>query len=79
MIPEMLESKRDAIPKKTAKNKTIMINEEITQGMPVFKFSFFMIGRNTKESINESITGIITVDIVLHRKPVNTTAKKSTI
>ena len=58
------------------KNKTTIIREQITQGIPVFTFSFFMIGRNTKESMKERTTGINTVDMVLHRKPASTTAKK---
>ena len=77
IIPVSEVTRIEVRPRIATKNKITIIREEITQGIPVFTFSFFMIGRKTKESINDSTTGIITVDIVLHRKPARTTARNS--
>ena len=66
----------DVIPRRTMKNRTTIINEEITHGIPVFTFSFLIIGKNTNESMNERTTGIKTLDIGLHRKPARITVKK---
>ena len=56
-------------PRRIMKKRITIMRDEITQGIPVFTFSFLIIGRNTKESMKESTTGIRTADIVLHRKP----------
>ena len=76
MIPVSDVTKIDVIPRRMIKNRITIINEEITHGIPVLTFSFLMIGKNTKESMKERTTGINTVDMVLHRKPASTTAKK---
>ena len=67
----------DVIPRRIMKNRTTIINEEITHGIPVFTFSFLIIGKNTNESMNERTTGLKTLDMVLHRKPASTTARNN--
>ena len=78
MIPVSDDTRIEVSPSKVMKNRITIMREEITHGIPVFTFSFFMIGNNTKESMTESTTGIRTVDMVLHRKPASTTARKRT-
>ncbi len=71
-----LVTKRDVIPRKIMKNKRTIIREEITQGIPVLRFSFFIIGRNTKESMKDKTIGIITEETVWRRKPASIIARK---
>ena len=78
MIPVSEDMRIDVIPRRTVKNRITIINEEITHGIPVFTFSFLMIGKNTKESMKERTTGIRTEYMVLHRKPARTTDRKRT-
>ena len=75
-MPEMLPSKRDVIPRSATKKSTTIINEDMIHGIPVFRLTFLMIGRRTKESMKDSVTGIITEDMVRSRKPASTTARK---
>ena len=75
MMLERLPIKIEVIPRNTMKNKTTIIKEEITQGIPVFRFTFLMIGSKTSERIKESTTGITTEDMVFKRKPASTTAR----
>jgi hypothetical protein len=75
IIPVREVTRIDVSPSIAMKNRMTIITEEITQGIPVFTLSFFIIGRNTKESMKEKITGIRTSDMVLHRKPASTTAR----
>ena len=79
MIPEMLPSKREVIPRRSTKKSTTIINEDIIHGIPVLRFTFLMIGSRTKESMKESVTGIITEDMVFNRKPASTTARNRII
>ena len=78
MIPVNEEISIDVSPRRATKNRITIISDEITQGIPVFTFSFLIIGRKTKESMKDRTTGIRTVDMVLNRKPARTTAKKRT-
>ena len=78
MIPVREVTRIEVSPRRIMKKRITIMRDEITQGIPVFTFSFLIIGRNTKESMKESTTGIRTADIVLHRKPPSTTAKNKT-
>ena len=78
MIPVRELKRIDVIPRRTTKKRITIIKEDMTHGIPVFTFSFFIIGKNTKESMNERTTGIKTLDMVLHRKPASTTARNKT-
>jgi hypothetical protein len=77
MIPVSEDMRIDVIPRRTMKNRITIINEEITHGIPVFTFSFLIIGKNTNESMKERTTGIKTLAMVLHRKPASTTARNN--
>ena len=78
MIPVNEEISIDVSPRRATKNRITIISDEITQGIPVFTFSFFIIGRKTKESMKDRTTGIRTVDIDFNRKPASTTARNKT-